>query len=90
MHSLTFCLPQKAHFSSTCLLFHSPDGSPIIAGVWNPTCETARPWKVGIGFPVKPLVEENGKTKVIIDKEVILKEMERLGKGLVLKVEKRS
>lgn len=93
-----FCLSQilifisffQSHYSSVCLIFYSPDGAPIIAGVWNPISETSRPWKVGLGFPCKPIIEANGKNKVIIDKDEILRDIERLGKGLVVRVEKRN
>lgn len=77
-------------FGSVFLIFYSPDGSPTLGAVWNSTAEAARPWKVGIEFPTKPLVEANGKAKVVLDKAAILREVERLGHGLVKKVTLQS
>lgn len=78
----------------------------MIGGIWNPSIENPRPWKVGLGFPVQPVILDatsssassssvNGKSeatnsnkaKVQVDKQVILKDLERLGKGLIVRVE---
>lgn len=74
-------------YSSTFLLFHSPDGSPTIGGIWNPAAEAPRPWKVGLGFPCAPVAGSEGKAKVQLDKKCVAREIERLGRGLVKNVE---
>lgn len=67
------------------LLFHSPDGGSVVGGIWHPSVLGAKSWKVGMGWPVVP-VEEGGK-KVEIDVAAVLREVERLGKGLVVRTE---
>lgn len=83
--------PSQRLYPSTFLLFFSPDGSPIIGGIWNPAAEGPRQWKVGLGFPAKPVNvtgEESGsKAKVVLDKDAVLGEVERLGAGLVKRIE---
>lgn len=78
-------------YPSTFLLFYSTDGGSVIGGIWNPTAEAIRPWSVGLGFPARPVTAqkngETGKAKVVLDKTAVLLEMERLGKGLVSRIE---
>ncbi|GAA5919932.1 hypothetical protein JCM6882_000002 [Rhodosporidiobolus microsporus] len=75
-------------YPSIFLLFHSADGAPIIGGIWHPTVEGAKAFKVGLGYPVTPTEGgADGKVKVVLDKKAVMKEIERLGKGLVAKVE---
>lgn len=72
------------------LLFTSSSGTPTIGGIWNPTAETSRPWTVGLGFPVRPVTAKQGETskaKVQLDKTAILAEVEKLGKGLIRRIE---
>ncbi|GAA5958854.1 hypothetical protein JCM8115_000667 [Rhodotorula mucilaginosa] len=78
----------QRNYGSLFLLFHSEHGSPVIGGIWNPASEAPRAFKVGLGFPIKPISEDNGgKAKVILDKKAVFREIERLGKGVVVKVE---
>lgn len=86
LHADPLIRPQRL-FPSTFLLFHSPHGSSTIGGIWHPSIEGSRPFKVGLGFPVLPVEAEGGKAKVVIDKKSVLQQVQRLGKGLVKKVE---
>ncbi|GAA6002549.1 hypothetical protein JCM10207_001176 [Rhodosporidiobolus poonsookiae] len=74
-------------YPSIFLLFYSADGGSVIGGIWNPAVEGAKSFKVGMGYPVTPADGSEGKAKVVLDKRAVLKEIERLGKGLVTKVE---
>ncbi|GAA5928290.1 rRNA-processing protein UTP22 [Sporobolomyces koalae] len=78
-------------FPSIFLLFHSETGASTIGGIWNPTQLGPRQFKTGLGFPLTPVVEERdaaaAKAKVQLDRRAVLKEIERLGKGFVTKVE---
>ncbi|GAA6027314.1 hypothetical protein JCM8097_002585 [Rhodosporidiobolus ruineniae] len=75
-------------YPSIFLLFYSADGAPVIGGIWNPAVEGAKAFKVGLGYPITPVdATADGKPKVALDKRVVLKEIERLGKGFVVKVE---
>lgn len=74
-------------YPSVFKLFYSLEGEPVIGGIWNPHVEAARPFKVGIGFPIKPEVEGEGKAKVVLDKDAVMKGIERAGKGLIKRVE---
>lgn len=74
-------------YPSVFLLFHSEHGSPIIGGIWHPSVESPRAFSVGLSFAVKPVVAEEGKAKVVLDKKAVFREIERVGKGLVVKVE---
>jgi U3 small nucleolar RNA-associated protein 22 len=74
-------------YPSIFLLFHSADGAPLIGGIWNPSVEGSKAFRIGLGYPITPLEGEDGKVKVALDKRAVLREIERLGKGLVLKVE---
>lgn len=41
-----------------------------------------------MGFPLQPVIGEGeSKAKVQLDRRAVLKEIERLGKGLIVKVE---
>ncbi|GAA5876581.1 hypothetical protein JCM8547_002416 [Rhodosporidiobolus lusitaniae] len=74
-------------YPSIFLLFHSADGASLIGGIWNPSVEGPKAFKVGAGYPVTPVEGADGKVKVELDKRAVLREIERLGKGLVVKVE---
>jgi U3 small nucleolar RNA-associated protein 22 len=81
--------PQRL-FPSTFLLFYCPDGGSVIGGVWNPAAENPKQFKAGLGVPVAPvLAGGESKPKVALDKQAVLAQIERFGKGLVRKVELR-
>ncbi|GJN89156.1 hypothetical protein Rhopal_002130-T1 [Rhodotorula paludigena] len=77
-------------YPSVFLLFHSEHGSPIVGGIWNPSVEAPRAFKVGLGFPTKPVRDpdaKEGKAKVVLDKKAVFRDIERIGKGFVVRVE---
>ncbi|KPV75399.1 uncharacterized protein RHOBADRAFT_53381 [Rhodotorula graminis WP1] len=78
-------------YPSTFVLFHSEHGSPVIGGIWHPSVEASRAFKVGLGFPARPVVDDaeakDGKAKVVLDKRAVFRDIERVGKGFVVKVE---
>ncbi|BGP47983.1 U3 snoRNP protein [Rhodotorula kratochvilovae] len=77
-------------FPSIFLLFHSEHGSPVLGGIWHPSVEAPRALKVGLGYPTRPVVgeaEKDGKAKVVLDKKAVFRDIERLGKRFVVKVE---
>lgn len=80
----------QALYPSVLVLFHA-EGAAVIGGIWNPSAEGPRQWKVGLGFPCEPVVtpgeEGSQKTKVQLDKKAVLGEIARLGRGLVVKVQ---
>jgi len=89
--SLLLVTPQRL-YPSTFVLFHSEHGSPVIGGIWHPSVEAPRAFKVGLGFPARPVVDgaegaQDGKAKVALDKKAVFREIERVGKGFVVKVE---
>lgn len=82
--------PRQRVYPSVFLLFHSEHGSPIVGGIWNPSVEAPRAFKVGLGFPTKPVRDpdaKEGKAKVVLDKKAVFRDIERIGKGFVVRVE---
>ena len=84
---LTSVPPHQITFPSTFLLFHSPEGHIVIGGIWNPSAEPERQWKIGLGFPCRPVEGTEEKAKVVLDKDEVMREIERLGTGLVVRTE---
>ncbi|POY71794.1 hypothetical protein BMF94_5155 [Rhodotorula taiwanensis] len=78
----------RTTYGSVFLLFHSEHGAPTIGAIWNPAAEAPKAFKVGLGYPIKPVRDDDGgKAKVVLDKKAVYREIERLGKGLVSKVD---
>lgn len=72
------------------MLFYCPDGGSVIGGVWNPSAESAKPFKGGLNVPVTPTsINGESKPKVVLDKQALLAQVERFGKGLVRRIELR-
>ncbi|SCV74315.1 BQ2448_6747 [Microbotryum intermedium] len=80
----------EMHFPAALKLFHSPCESTI-GGIWNPSTAAPKPFKVGLGVPLKPIVAKDGedtsKPKVVLDKANLLRQIERVGRGLLTNVE---
>ncbi|KAE8229567.1 hypothetical protein CF326_g5461 [Tilletia indica] len=73
-------------------LFHDRQGGTIIGGSWNPHLrDQARKYRVALGFSVMPVTEArdaDGDTDAVkLNSGAILAEVERLGAGLVEKIE---
>ncbi len=74
-------------------LFYDVHGGSTIAGIWNPSLSTERPYKVALGFSAQPKREEGNETKakaVTLNRVAVLAELERLGEGLIAKLEVRN
>ncbi|BGP55361.1 hypothetical protein JCM8202_004701 [Rhodotorula sphaerocarpa] len=82
-----FVAQLRETYGELCLLFYSEHGSPVIGGIWHPSVEAPRPYKVGLGYPIQPVRGDDNKARVVLDKKAVYREIERLGKGLVVKVE---
>uniref|UniRef100_V5GFV1 U3 small nucleolar RNA-associated protein 22 n=2 Tax=Kalmanozyma brasiliensis (strain GHG001) TaxID=1365824 RepID=V5GFV1_KALBG len=78
-------------YSDSFRLYHDQHGGSVIGGLFNPALGREREFKVGLGFSSCP-AEEFGSKKVGVklNKPAIMAEIERLGEGLVEKVELRT
>lgn len=74
-------------FLDTMRLYYDPIGGIIIGGLFNPSLNKARPFRVGLGFNSKP-VDDKSKD-VILNQKAVLAEVERLGKGIIERIEWR-
>jgi len=80
-------------YTDIALLFTDVQCPTTIFGVWNPSLKEPRRWRVMSGYNAKPvpLSEEKGSKKekelVILNEQAILKEMTRMGEGIVERVE---
>ncbi|KDN37312.1 Nrap protein [Tilletiaria anomala UBC 951] len=75
-------------------VFYDPHGGTTIAGLWNPALSNERPHKVALGFSSEPVMkadaQKEAKAKSIrINQAAILAEVERLGKDLIVKIERK-
>ncbi|SJX63609.1 uncharacterized protein SRS1_14361 [Sporisorium reilianum f. sp. reilianum] len=80
-------------YSDSFRLYHDVHGGCVIGGLFNPSLDRERDFKVGLGFSSCPSSGSSGankKTQVKINKPAILAEIQRLGEGLVEKIELRS
>lgn len=82
----------RALYSDSFRLYHDKHGGCVIGGLFNPSLDRERDFKVGLGFSSQPASANKGKkqTQVKLNKVAIMAEIERLGEGLVDKVELRN
>nr|ODN99927.1 hypothetical protein L204_02372 [Cryptococcus depauperatus CBS 7855] len=73
-------------YGDNLLFFHDIYGGSFIAGVWNPKM-AARGQKAYLGWSSKPV--QSDAELVEVNRDGILGEIARLGKGLVEKIERR-
>lgn len=80
----------QSAFGTTALFMHgdSPDRSNVIAGLWRPSVQGQREWRVRLGWSSVPLSrkaadEEEATVQGEINKKAVLKEIEVLGAGIV-------
>ncbi|KAJ9477861.1 U3 small nucleolar RNA-associated protein 22 [Pseudozyma hubeiensis] len=76
-------------YSDSFRLYHDQHGGSVVGGLFNPSLDRERDFKVGLGFSSQPS-DAGSKTQVKLNKPAIVAEIERLGEGLVQKVELRS
>lgn len=76
-------------YSDSFRLYHDQHGGCVIGGLFNPSLDRERDFKVGLGFSSCPSIAGN-KAQVKLNKSAIVAEIERLGEGLVDRIELRS
>ncbi|TRM70534.1 Nrap protein [Schizophyllum amplum] len=75
-------------YGDTVKFFHDPFGGDVIAGVWNPSLNEPRPFRVRAGYSTVPqekasTSKSKSKDSVVLNTSAVLSEIERLGRGLV-------
>ncbi|RUS22739.1 hypothetical protein BC937DRAFT_87483 [Endogone sp. FLAS-F59071] len=86
----------KTTYSDSAIFFHDHYGGSFIAVAWKPVMLTPRQWRLDLGYSNAPVeMNDNGKMKshglsklVAANIESMMVEMERLGAGLVSRIEK--
>ncbi|ETS59915.1 hypothetical protein PaG_05887 [Moesziomyces aphidis] len=76
-------------YSDSFRLYHDCHGGSLIGGLFNPSLERERDFKVGLGFSSQPTTTDR-KAQVKLNRAAIMAEIERLGEGLVERVELRN
>ena len=66
-------------------LYYDGVGGTVIGGLFNPLLAKPRPFRVGLGFNSKPA--DATTTDVVLNHTDVVAEIERLGRGLVQRVE---
>ncbi|GAA5980525.1 hypothetical protein JCM11641_006669 [Rhodosporidiobolus odoratus] len=85
---MEFCRQLQRLYPTLFLLFYSAEGSSTIGGIWKPSFEGAKAFKVGSEGPQVPVADAaEGMTRVVLDKRAVLREIQRLAAGLVVTVE---
>ncbi|EPQ25892.1 uncharacterized protein PFL1_06923 [Pseudozyma flocculosa PF-1] len=82
------------HYADTFRLFYDTEGGTVLGGTWNPALQRERHFKVALGFSSRP-VEDGGRKSsspadVVLNRQAILAEIERIGQGVVESIEVRS
>ncbi|SPC64141.1 uncharacterized protein UHOD_05221 [Ustilago sp. UG-2017b] len=87
----SFLAVLRGLYSDSFRLYHDKHGGNVIGGLFNPSLDRERDFKVGLGFSSCPTSSKaEKKTQVQVNKVAIMAEIERLGEGLVEKVEVRN
>ncbi|SNX84858.1 uncharacterized protein MEPE_03567 [Melanopsichium pennsylvanicum] len=77
-------------YSDSFRLYHDKHGGTVIGGLFNPSLDRERSFKVGLGFNSNPEEEKGKHPQVRLNRIAVMAEIERLGEGLVEKVELRN
>ncbi|KAI6044517.1 Nrap protein [Pisolithus marmoratus] len=82
----------QATYSDTFKFFYDVYGGRYIGAIWLPIVSGVRPFRVMGGFSCTPMQKSSEKNKgtVVLNKQAVLDEIERLGVGLIKKVEVRE
>ncbi|KAI6169695.1 Nrap protein [Pisolithus thermaeus] len=85
----------QATYSDTLKFFYDVYGGHHIGAIWLPIVSGVRPFRVMGGFSSTPVAQdqkssERSKGTVVLNKQAVLDEIERLGTGLIKKVEVRE
>ncbi|WWC71798.1 uncharacterized protein I206_105757 [Kwoniella pini CBS 10737] len=78
----------KRLYGDSVLWFYDNNGGVVVGGIWNPAKEGARNLKAFLGYNSIPVKSES--TLITINKEAILAEISRLGKGMIQTIERRK
>ncbi|KAF7327497.1 Mannose-6-phosphate isomerase [Mycena kentingensis (nom. inval.)] len=70
-------------YADTLKLFYDPFGGESYGAVWDPTLRQPRPFRVMGGFSSMPVQGKQQKGMVSVNEQGVLKEIERLGRGIV-------
>ncbi|KAL4063702.1 Nrap protein [Scleroderma citrinum] len=77
-------------YSDTLKLFYDVLGGHCIGGIWLPSVLGVRPFRVMGGFSSAPTATEKSKMKnkasVVLNRQAVLDEIERLGTGIIKKI----
>lgn len=82
-----FALLLESLYLDSFRLYYDSIGGCIIGGLFNPSLSKGRPFRVGLGFNSMP--NDDLSKEVVLNKEDIMAEIARLGKGIVQKIERR-
>ncbi|KAH8929973.1 Nrap protein [Atractiella rhizophila] len=74
-------------YSDSLLLFYDEHGGSVIRGLFNPTLDVPRDFRVNLDFTSRPEGEGSEKQKVVLNRGAILDQIRSLGGGLVTQVE---
>ncbi|KAN0064992.1 U3 snoRNP protein [Thecaphora frezii] len=78
------------HYADTFRLFYDDEGGCVVGGVWNPSLERPRQFKVALGFSSRPAEEAKANANVALNRNAILAEIQRIGEGVVESIDVRS
>ena len=71
------------------IFFHNENGGSLIGGVWNPLTGP-RSWRINIGYSTVPTSHDGETSQVILNRNVTLHNVARLGGDLILQIEERQ
>ncbi|PWN29957.1 Nrap protein [Jaminaea rosea] len=79
-------------YSDSLRLYYDVNGGDVVGGLWNPALSQreGKRFKPRIGFNAMPVDGKEGGENVKLNKEAVLAELERLGEGLVVRVESKE
>ncbi|WVQ80672.1 hypothetical protein IAT38_002777 [Cryptococcus sp. DSM 104549] len=74
-------------YGDALLVFWDQYGGSVVGGIWNPGKDAGRGLKAFLGYSSMPV--ESEAALVTINKDAVMGEIARLGKGLIEKIERR-
>ncbi|KAL1914891.1 uncharacterized protein VTP21DRAFT_7807 [Calcarisporiella thermophila] len=74
-------------FGDVAIFFHDCHGGDIIGGLWRPSLKQPRKWRVNLGDGLVDFELGSKDELIAADLQTILKQMERIGEGIVKEVE---
>lgn len=87
---MTACTSSQHTYSGTLEFFYDIHGGTTIGALWEPSLSSKRPFRVLAGFssrpddtPSAPKSKAKPNEQVVLNRDSVLAEIERLGEGLV-------